>query len=260
MTQQHDNEDFSDAQVERVAKGLFDHAVQMGRDAVVARVLPLAKITTVFGRALTASDREAAIIIFCLIDDLATDFFREKLTGSVSGGVDEAFLAGNGMLATAHSKIALLAGLEWISKNVYRQLTLMRKIRNDFAHHVDLTAFNDSPIRDYVGAMEPSEEPVLATFDPDKRPEKLSTRTRFISRSALAVCSMVHDLAVIQAAIANRVPPGAILAGGFDRLPDNIKDLLRAGARIALLALEANVPPHSDGPVRVHGDPSGAPS
>jgi DNA-binding MltR family transcriptional regulator len=245
MTEKHDIEEIADAQVEHIAKALFDHAVRMGRDAVAARVLPLDKITTVFGSALTASDREAAIIIFCLIDDLATDFFREKLTGSVSSDVDEAFLAGNGMLATAHSKITLLAGHEWISNKVYRQLTLMRKVRNDFAHHVDLTTFNDSPIRDYIGSMEASEEPVLATYDADKRPEKLSPRTRFICRSALAVCSMVHDLAVFQAAIDNRVPPGAILAGGFDHLPDNIKNLLRRGARIALLALEANVPSHS---------------
>src|SRR5262249_54798469 len=146
---------------------------------------PLGKIAMVFDAALKASDREAAIIIFCLVDDIATEFFREKLVGTVSNGIDEAFLAGNGMLASAHNKITLLAGFEWISNDVYRQLTLLRKIRNSFAHHVDLTNFEDSPIRDYIGSMSASEEPIIATLDPANRPERISTRIKFIARSAL---------------------------------------------------------------------------
>src|SRR5262249_16419069 len=113
MTYESGDERISDPRVEHVAKALFMHDVQRGRDAVGARVFPLGKIAMVFDAALKASDREAAIIIFCLVDDIATEFFREKLVGTVSNGIDEAFLAGNGMLASAHNKITLLAGFEW---------------------------------------------------------------------------------------------------------------------------------------------------
>jgi hypothetical protein len=130
--------------IERVAEALYRHAVKQAYEQIAAEVLPIEKIVAVFEEAVTASDREAAIVIFCLIDDLATDFFRRKLIGKVSSGVDETFLTGNGMLASAYNKIALLAGLEWIQNETYRNLTLMRKIRNEFAHHVEIQALRGS--------------------------------------------------------------------------------------------------------------------
>jgi DNA-binding MltR family transcriptional regulator len=226
--------------VEQIAKALFEHAVRSGRDDVSSRELPLDQIVKVFDAALMASDREAAIIIFALVDDLATEFFREKLTGRVHNGVDEVFLSGNGMLATAYNKIVLLAGLQWISDVIYRQLTLMRKIRNDFAHNVNLTAFTDNPIRDYIESMEAAEREILGAIPPSKTPVGMSARIKFIIRSVLTICIFVQDLTVIQAANHHRVSPDAILAGGFNNLPENIKDLLRTGARIALRALEVD--------------------
>src|SRR5258707_8707000 len=85
--------------VERVAKALYETAVNQAREEVSKFVIPIDKIRTVFNAALAASDREAAIIIFCLIDDIITDFFRLKLKGDID--IESSFFANNGILATA---------------------------------------------------------------------------------------------------------------------------------------------------------------
>jgi hypothetical protein len=77
--------------VERVAKALYMSAVKQAQERTATEVLPTGKIVTVFEKAIVASDREASIVIFCLADDLTTDFFRRKFTGTVSSGVDETF-------------------------------------------------------------------------------------------------------------------------------------------------------------------------
>jgi DNA-binding MltR family transcriptional regulator len=223
--------------VERVAKALYMQAVKHAREQVAAEVLPIEQIVTVLEDAVKASDREAAIVIFCLVDDLATAFFRRKLTGKVSSGIDDTFLTGNGMLSTAHNKIALLAGLEWIRHSTYRNLTLMRKVRNEFAHHVEYKSFDDKPICNYINSMETHETRILDTLEEEERPVKLLTRSKFLVRSALCVFNLVQDIAVLQAAIAHRIDARSVAGGGFDAQPENIKALGRTVARIVLTVL-----------------------
>jgi hypothetical protein len=242
--------------VDRVAEAMYLSAVQGARDHVASRSLPTEKIQTVFEDSFKASDREAAIVIFALVDDIATEFFREKLTGTVSGGIDQTFLSGNGILASAYNKILLLAGLEWIRGEVYNQLRFMRRVRNEFAHHVEYKSFNQSPIRDYIDAMSETEGPAFqalrdhvlsveyATEPSSKKEvaeailnERITSRAKFLARSALAVGSMVQDLAIIQAAIRHRVDPRSIAGHGFDEQPENVKALLRTVARLASIIL-----------------------
>src|SRR4051812_8513263 len=67
--------------VERVAKAIYMSAVNSAREKVAGKTLPIEKIKAVFEDAFSTSDREAAIIIFALVDDIVSDFFRERLTG-----------------------------------------------------------------------------------------------------------------------------------------------------------------------------------
>src|SRR5215211_2930137 len=163
-----DESTHSETMVSRVAEALYRHSVNEGRNEIAAKVFPLDKIVDVFATARTASDREASIVIFALADDIVTDFFREKLTGHVPGGVDATMLAGNGMLASAYNKLLLLSGLNWIRRDTYAQLALMRRIRNEFAHHVSYKSFNDAPICDYITTMDDSEIPVVSVADSEE--------------------------------------------------------------------------------------------
>lgn len=233
----------TDSMVERVAKALYMQAVKSGRDHVARKVFPLDKITDVFQQATTASDREAAIIIFCLIDDITTDFFRAKLTGKVPNGIEETFLSGNGMLATAHAKLSLLAGLEWVRQGTFRQLSLIRRIRNEFAHNVKYKNFDVSPIRDLINSMEASEVPVIATLPAESHLDPLPLRVKFLMRSGSATYHLIHDIAIIEAAALHGVNPASIGSSPFEDQPPNVQDLLRTVVRAILESSAPLLPP-----------------
>jgi len=170
--------------LERVAKALYETAVKQAREEVSRFVIPIDKVRTVFNAALAASDREAAIIIFCLIDDIITDFFRLKLKGDI----ESSFFANNGILATAHAKLTLLAGLKWIELDDYQDLSLIRKVRNQFAHHVDHDSFDKSPTSGLITSMSAKlETAILNTLPEENKPAKLSIRGRYFVRSALTI-------------------------------------------------------------------------
>ena len=226
---------------EAVAKALYMSAVKQAQEQIGAEVFPTERIVTVFEKAALASDREASIIIFCLVDDLTAEFFRRKLTGKVSSDVEEAFLSGNGMLASAHSKIALLAGLEWITTETYRNLTMMRKIRNEFAHHVGYNHFDERPICNYIETMNTKEEQILDCMDQEKRPKKLLLRSKFLVRSTLSVFVLVREMATIQAAIAHKVHPRSLF-GDYDAGTQNVKELSLITSDIVLKVIYGQAP------------------
>jgi DNA-binding MltR family transcriptional regulator len=218
--------------VERVAKALYETAVKQAREEVSKFVIPIDKIRTVFNAALAASDREAAIIVFCLIDDIITDFFRLKLKGDID--IESSFFANNGILATAHAKLTLLAGLKWIELDDYQDLSLIRKVRNQFAHHVDHDSFDKSPTSGLITSMSAKlETAILNTLPEENKPAKLSIRGRYFVRSALTISHSIANLAIIQAAQSHRVPPLSI-ASTYDNQPDNLRTLLLLASELAL--------------------------
>jgi DNA-binding MltR family transcriptional regulator len=232
-----------DSIVERVAEALFNTRVGHARADLAAHVFPLDRIQPVFESALRCSDREAAIIIFALVDDLMTSFYKERLTGKVQEGVEQTILSGNGPLASAYNKINLLSALSWIGEVTYRQLTFMRKIRNEFAHHVKYQSFDDAPIGNFIEAMEPSEQSLLEAVPPEKKPSKLPLRARYLIRSALGISFLCTDLVTFQAAEKHGVPARAIPTFDYELESDNIKDLMRAVSGISLAIIESVLPP-----------------
>lgn len=224
--------------IERAAKAAYGAAVEIAAKQASLEVLPTDKIVTVFKEVKEASDREAAIVIFSLTDDILTDFFRRKLTGKVSSGVDETFLTGNGMLSSAYSKISLLAGLEWIRNITYRNLTLMRKVRNEFAHHVEIRSLKDHPICNYVDSMSITEASIIDEIEKyilDKsernmRPDALHVRSKYLTRSALTILSFLTDMTLIQASTDHNVDPRSVA----EKNPANINNLTKAVVQIVL--------------------------
>src|SRR5262252_1358762 len=71
-------------EVERAAKAMYLSLVRSAQAKIAAKALPIEKIKTVFEDAIEASDREAAIVIFALIDDIATEFFPRTIDGCCS--------------------------------------------------------------------------------------------------------------------------------------------------------------------------------
>ncbi len=67
--------------------------------------------------------------------------------------IRERFLKNNGPLATFSSKLDLAFLLGLIPKNIFNDLHLLRKIRNEFAHSASLMTFESPSIKDRVYAL-----------------------------------------------------------------------------------------------------------
>lgn len=92
------------------------------------------------------SDRGSVLMAAAFIEDklgcLLESFFIENEK------VCTQLLNGNGALATFSSKIDLTFLLGLIPKNIYNDLHILRKIRNDFAHTASKLSFETPSIKD----------------------------------------------------------------------------------------------------------------
>jgi hypothetical protein len=154
----------------------------------------------------------------------------------VRGGWDEV-TDGNGLLATANDRITLLCLLGWIAPTVYADLRLLKSIRNRFAHHADVSNFEDGKIRSWVSALSSvAEAAAIAAAVETGVPirTKFSTRQLFIMRSSLVVTALVTNLAIAPEARALRVAPDHVARTGWDLFPDNLKELKNIAADMIL--------------------------
>jgi hypothetical protein len=112
--------------VERVAKAIYGSAVSQGRALLSRQVFPTSDIKSVFHRAAEASDREAAIITFCLVDDIASAF-SVRSSQDVSRMAHKKHFFGSGILASAHGKLTFLSGLRWIREYLIQTASFYAK-------------------------------------------------------------------------------------------------------------------------------------
>src|SRR4051794_17251493 len=102
--------------IDKLSEVLADRLNAMLRkqahDQIASKEFPTSKIKEVFLHAISATDREAAIVIFALVEDITTQFLKEKLTGKVASVWR--------ILGVASNKLDLLAALEWIGIKTYK--------------------------------------------------------------------------------------------------------------------------------------------
>lgn len=94
----------------------------------------------------TASDRAAAIVAGSMIDLHLEGAIRFQLLGSMKA--QERLFDGNAPLGTFSAKIDLANVLGIIGDDAYRDLHLIREVRNDFAHNLRINDFNTPKVRD----------------------------------------------------------------------------------------------------------------
>jgi len=95
------------------------------------------------------SDRGAVIVSVSLIDELLTNLVKAKLAPSLEKS-DELFDASFSPFGSFSAKIDLAYRIGVIEPNVRKSLHLLRKIRNDFAHLIDVKGFDDSSTQDRI--------------------------------------------------------------------------------------------------------------
>jgi mannitol operon repressor len=91
------------------------------------------------------TDRGVGIIAPSFLEARLEEAIRSRLVVK-GGGVDE-LLGKNGAIGTFSAKIDLAFALELFGQQVYRELTLIRKIRNEFAHEYGAIGFQTPAIK-----------------------------------------------------------------------------------------------------------------
>jgi len=112
------------------------------------------------------SDRAAVILVASIFDTALNTYLRQALV-PISTSNDELFDTPNAPLANFSSKIALAHRIGLLSQQFCRDLHLIRKIRNEFAHNVQGCSFEGSVVRARV--LELSKSSCLADRHPKVR-------------------------------------------------------------------------------------------
>ncbi|MBL8446500.1 MAG: hypothetical protein JNJ44_03700 [Zoogloeaceae bacterium] len=89
------------------------------------------------------SDRGAAIIAAGFVDNYLGIYLRSLATDSI---VADALFHSMGPLSSFNQRITIARAFDFVSKQDYEDLTLIRKIRNHFAHHPLDTTFGTQEV------------------------------------------------------------------------------------------------------------------
>lgn len=92
------------------------------------------------------SDRGSALMAAAFIDNKIGELLHSFLIDNKK--IYERLFESNGALVTFSSKIDLAFLLGLIPKNIFDDLHLLRKIRNDFAHNASFMTFESNPIKE----------------------------------------------------------------------------------------------------------------
>lgn len=96
------------------------------------------------------SDRAAALLAASFLEHI----FAEKLRSFFAKDKSvEALFECHGPLGSLSAKIDIAFALGLLTHDMKSDLTLIRKVRNHFAHHPQHTSFADSPVRDFCAKL-----------------------------------------------------------------------------------------------------------
>lgn len=127
------------------------------------------------------SDRAAVILVASVAEELLQTLLRAHLVPAPSSS-DELFDGPNAPLGTFSSRIEMCFRLGLISSKFTRDLHLIRKIRNDFAHNIHGCSFDDARVKSRV--LELSKSNGIIQRSPHHFPNPPSTRQSFLEAAA----------------------------------------------------------------------------
>lgn len=132
----------------------------------------LIETETVLAELEQGSDRAVALVGGSLVEHTLFSALCRKLELSEESDAAEQLEGDRGPLATFDLKIKMAEAIGVFGKNTTgHDVKLIKKIRNEFAHNMNLAGFDDQKVSGWVASMEHSSKVIKG----------LSPRARFIS-------------------------------------------------------------------------------
>ena len=99
------------------------------------------------------TDRGAAVLAGSFVENYLGAFLQDRL---VDRTMAKKMFALGGSLSTFEQRIDFAQGFGYLPKMVCRELHLIRKLRNHFAHHPRSATFAEAPASDWANALSAS--------------------------------------------------------------------------------------------------------
>ncbi len=235
-------DDWSERLVERLGQRLAEARRRMLVNQIATVEYDTNQFQDFFTSLAGESDRALAIVSFAYIEDQLKMLLCKQFSRNISGGPESLFDA-FGPLSTAAASIKLAAALNWLSPTTYRNLDLLRKIRNEFAHTPFLGGFTERVVDGYLSSMEAVEAVISDGYgEPDDdlaeiryaliAPDEWTRRNIFHLRSVLTCQNMLIELLTIPLALRMSLNPSASLHEVWVAQPLPIKDIIAAGVEV----------------------------
>jgi hypothetical protein len=212
--------------VEAIAKAIFDSQVAQ-LDAEISEVeFDFGEFSEFFIELERESDRAFAIISFSYIETICVELMSRHLITDIPGGRSGLFGV-TGPLDTMHSRILVCRALNWISEMSFNNLTILRKIRNEFAHSHKKIGLDSGRILDYIKNIGNIEDHMLSKLT-DSR--SLNNREKLHVRSILICEFMIEELLASPIASRMGLPSNVASRRSFDQLPESFQRARRSAA------------------------------
>lgn len=124
---------------------LYEFAKLKGRNDVADSATFILKFRESLSR---ESDRGSALMAAAYIDEKLAELLKKYLIKDKQKVIKDLFDF-SGALGTFSSRANMAYGLGLIPENIYDDINVLRKIRNDFAHNSDFLTFESEPIKSH---------------------------------------------------------------------------------------------------------------
>jgi DNA-binding MltR family transcriptional regulator len=142
------------------------------------------------------TDRAAVILAGSIADELLRTLLAARLV-PVTSSCDELFDGANAPLGTFSSRIEMAYRVGQISVKFARDLHLIRKIRNEFAHNIHGCSFEDARVRSRVTELSNSHGIIQRA--PYHYPTQPTTRNQFLEAASWMIFHLNREIEETQA-------------------------------------------------------------
>jgi len=217
--------------VEKLSRVIFEATRSKLLEKVGSMPYDSNEFESFFISLMKESDRALAIVSFSYIDSKLIELFTNEMNNDISGGAESLF-SSNGPLGNSSSRIKMAFALNWISQDIYRDLELIRKIRNEFAHKHYTIDFSNGIILGYLSSMNQTENRILEYAEWAPEMGEVTNRIRYHLRAALVGQRMISEMMTAPTALRLGLPPFSAFSSDHSKLPEPLSKLLYAVAGV----------------------------